>query len=112
MYCNDTDILISALSNYENLENKEVYMHRSKTDFINVTGVAQGLISKCNIKLDSLSSIAIMYAISGSDQTSFQYGISKPKAWSTYLTHHVRMKNHSHYYYQFYNTVHYHVIYI
>ena len=80
MYCNDTDILISALSNYENLENNEVYMHRSKTDFINVTGMAQGLISKCNIKLDSQSSIAIMYAISGSDQTSFQYGISKPKA--------------------------------
>ena len=81
MYCNDTDILISALTNYEKLENKEIYMHRSKREF-NITAMAQGLISKCNIKVDSLPSIAIMFAISGSDQTtcSFQYGISKPKA--------------------------------
>ena len=70
-------------------------MHRSKRELININAMAQGLISKCDIKVDSLPSIAIMFAISGSDQTSFQYGISKPKAWNIYLTHHVRMKNHS-----------------
>ena len=81
MYCNDTDVLIACLANYDKLQHKEIFMNRSKNDNINVTGLARGLISLCQIKLRSLP---IMFAFSGSDQTSFQYGIGKVKAWNTF----------------------------
>ena len=35
MYCNDTNILISGLSNFEKWQNKEVYMYRSNTIYAN-----------------------------------------------------------------------------
>ena len=69
-------------------------MRRAKENNIDVTALARGLINLHDIKLESLP---IMYAISGSDQTSFLYGIGKTKAWNTYLEHHVSHHTHMHY---------------
>ena len=86
MYCNDTDVLISTLANHKKMRNKEVFMNRSKTDYINITALASGLVSLCSIKLESLP---IMCAISGSDHTSFQHGIGKLTTWNTLSLIHI-----------------------
>ena len=90
LICNDTDILISTLANISKIKDKEVYMKRSSHEFIDITHLGHELISKKNINLESLS---IMYAMTGSDQTSFIYNIGKPKAWSKYLEWHVSSQN-------------------
>ena len=86
--CNDTDVLIALLSNYEHLNNKEVYLQRSRYEYLDIRKIAEGLSSK-GIQLKTLP---LFHALSGCDTTSYVYGIEKPRAWSAFLTHHVRVK--------------------
>ena len=60
-------------------------MRRAKEDFLDVIAIGKGLMD-IGIKLDSL---AVLHAVSGSDQSSFFYNIGKKTAWNTYLLHHV-----------------------
>ena len=83
----DTDFLVIALA--QDFGDKQVYIHqrqsiknsRTYTDlFTDVTELSTCLKNK-NI---NLSSLPIVYALTGCDSVSFLYGIGKAIAWSTY----------------------------
>ena len=86
IYGNDTDIIVGVLCKTDQLGNKEVFMRRSRNDFIPITRVGQGLINRCNLQLASLS---IFHPITGTDQTSFLYDKGKVKCWDAYLKYRV-----------------------
>ena len=90
IYGNDTDIIVGVLCKTDQFGNKEVFMRRSRNDFIPIIRVGQGLINRCNLQLASLS---IFHPITGMDQTSFLYDKGKVKCWDAYLKYHVSINS-------------------
>ena len=87
---NDTDTFVALLGNKEHFpNNKTVYLQRGRTDFINVTSVAENLEAKgVNLKF-----LPLMHALTGCDQTSYLHNVGKVTAFSVYLEHQVRKLN-------------------
>ena len=70
------DVLIALLANYEHMEDKDVYMRRSKNVNLDIKKIAGGL---CTLGLN-LRALPILHVITGCDQSSYNYGIGKPTA--------------------------------
>ena len=85
IYANDTDILISTLAQVDRLPNKEIFMRMFKNDFLDVSGIGQGLI---DLRLN-LQSLVIYFILEGSDHTSFMHNRGKTISWTVFLKHHV-----------------------
>ena len=85
--CNDTDVMVALLSNYQHMNSKDVYLQRSKKEYVEIKSIAEGLLSKGI----SLNSLPLFDALSGSDTTSFLYSIGKPNTWKAYKLYHVSM---------------------
>ena len=84
---NDTDVLVSLLSNLEKAPHgKELYMRRAKHDILDVRRIGQGLIRNYHL---SLPSLGIFHPLTGDDQNCFMHNRGKVICWDEFLKHHV-----------------------
>ena len=84
---NDTNVLVSLLSNLEKAPNrKELYMRRSKHDYIDVRRIGQGLITNHQL---SIPSLGIFHPLTGDDQNCYMHNRGKVICWDEFLKNHV-----------------------
>ena len=84
---NDTDVFIVLLSNYDKFHDKNVYMRQyneGKCTVTSIGDVANGLV----VAGLTPKSLPLLHSLTGCDTTSFMLGVTKKKAWSTYVTYH------------------------
>ena len=67
------DVLIALLANYEHMEDKDVYMRRSKNNILEIKKIAGGLYT---LGLN-LRALPILHVTTGYDQPSYNYSIRK-----------------------------------